>query len=114
MTFVKDPVFGCRIANGRADKDGYIFHGATRAHQVAYLAACGPVPADHVLDHLCGRRACCAVHHLEPVTQSENLKRKNWRYRMTIKFCPKGHDLKLHGVQMQTGRVCRQCNREAK
>lgn len=113
MSTERDPIFGCLLAQGRTDRDGYVFHGSTRAHQVAWERERGAVPEGMVLDHLCGRRACCCVVHLEPVTQSENLKRRNWRYRMRIKTCPQGHDLKLHGAQMSTGRVCRMCNREA-
>lgn len=114
MSTIADPIFGCLLAQGRTDRDGYVFHGRTRAHQVAWVAINGPVADGLVLDHACNRRNCCAVHHLEPVTQSENLKRRNFRYRMRIARCPKGHDMKLHGVVMPTkGRVCRQCNREA-
>lgn len=113
MSFAVDPIFGCHLATGRADRDGYVFHGKTRAHIHAWTSVRGPVPDGLVLDHLCGRRNCTALHHLEPVTQSENLKRRSQRYRMRIKVCPRGHDMKLNGAQLTTGRVCRQCNREA-
>jgi hypothetical protein len=109
-----DPVFGCELASGRLDKDGYAFHGKTRAHIHAWTCVNGPVPEGLVLDHACNRRACKAVHHLEPTTQSENLRRRSWRYRMRIAKCPRGHDLRLNGVVTpERGRVCRQCNREA-
>lgn len=110
-----DPIFGCVIASGRLDRDGYSFHGKTRAHIHAWEQEHGPVPDGMVLDHGCNNRACKATHHLEAVTQSENLKRKNWRYRTKIKTCPRGlHDMKLHGVETpRRGRVCRQCNRDA-
>ncbi len=111
MNTARDPIFGCQLAQGRTDRDGYVFSGNTRAHIAAWEDERGPVPDGLVLDHLCGRRACCRIVHLEPVTQSENLKRKSWRYRMRIKVCPQGHDLKLYGVQMMTGRVCRVCNK---
>jgi hypothetical protein len=109
-------VFGCILASGRLDKDGYAFHGRTRAHIHAWTEANGPVPEGMVLDHLCGNRGCKAVHHLEAVTQSENLFRRSFKYRSRIKTCPRGHDLKLHAVVTPYGgggRVCRQCNREA-
>lgn len=111
-----DPIFGCVISSGRLDKDGYAFCGKTRAHIKAWVDVNGPVPDGMVLDHGCNRRACRAVHHLEPVTQSENLKRRNWRYRAKIKRCPRGlHDLQLNRAVMQNGGVvCRLCNREAK
>jgi hypothetical protein len=109
-----DPIFGCVIASGRLDKDGYAFHGKTRAHIHAWTSANGPVPEGMVLDHGCNNRACKAVHHLEAVTQSENLMRRSVRYRMRIKKCPRGlHDMKNAAQMSNGGRVCRACNREA-
>jgi hypothetical protein len=67
-----------------------------------------------VLDHLCRRRNCIALHHLEPVTQSENEKRKSWRYRARRATCPKGHGLAMNrAITPEGGVVCRQCNKEA-
>lgn len=109
-----DPIFGCDLAEGRLDSEGYAFHGKTRAHTVAWVAANGPVPEGMELDHTCRRRHCRATHHLELVTRGENEKRKSWRYRSRRTMCPRGHDLKLNGiVTPEGGRVCRQCNREA-
>jgi hypothetical protein len=109
-----DPIFGCHIATGRRDRDGYAFHGSTRAHIAAWTREHGPVPDGKVLDHLCRRRACCAPHHLEAVTQSENERRKSWAYRSRIARCPRGHDLRTNAILTpEGGRVCRQCNREA-
>jgi hypothetical protein len=109
-----DPIFGCVIASGRLDKDGYAFHGKTRAHIHAWEQEHGAVPEGLVLDHACNNRACKAVHHLEPVTQSENLKRRRFSYRSRLQRCPRGHDLRLQGVVTpKGGRVCRQCNRDA-
>lgn len=109
-----DLTFGCIIASGRVDKDGYAFHGKTRAHIHAWLEAGRSIPEGMEIDHLCRRRNCKALHHLELVTRSENEKRKNWRYRVRRTTCPQGHDLKLNGaVTPEGGRVCRQCNREA-
>lgn len=111
-----DPdVFGCELATGRLDKDGYAYHGSSRAHIVAWERVHGEVPDGLVLDHLCRRRHCSAVHHLEPVTQGENLMRIRWRYRAKRAMCPKGHPLALNGVVTpEGGRVCRQCNRDAR
>ena len=113
MSAILDPIFGCRLAQGRQTRDGYVHHGKTLAHLHAWRAVHGEIPDGKVIDHLCGRRQCIALHHLEAITQSENLKRRNWRYRMRIKTCPQGHDMKLNGAQLETGRVCRLCNREA-
>jgi hypothetical protein len=109
-----DPIFGCELVTSRLDRDGYAFHGKTRAHIVAWVAKHGAVPAGLELDHLCRRRNCRAVHHLEAVTRGENEMRKLARYRMRRLTCPNKHDLKLNGiVTPEGGRVCRQCNREA-
>lgn len=114
MSAVVDPIFGCELVTTRLDKDGYAYHGQSRAHIVAWTRAHGAVADDHALDHLCRRRNCRALHHLEPVTQSENERRKSWRYRARRTHCARGHELKLHGiVTPEGGRVCRQCNRQA-
>lgn len=114
MSTERDPIFGCELATGRKDDDGYAFHGRTRAHIAAWEAANGRVPDGLELDHLCRRRACKALHHLEPVTRSENELRKSWPYRARRKLCPRGHQLAIHGiVTPEGGRVCRQCNRDA-
>ncbi len=106
--------FGCDLVEHRLDKDGYAYHGKTRAHIAAWVEMHGPVPDGMVLDHMCRRRNCRALHHLEPVTQSENEKRKRWGYLVRRAKCPKGHDLKLNAViTPERGRTCRICNREA-
>lgn len=114
MSTERDPVFGCELVTSRLDKDGYGFHGKSRAHIVAWERGRGPIADGLELDHLCRRRACVALHHLELVTRSENELRKSWRYRARRVLCPRGHALADHGVVTPTGgRVCRQCNRDA-
>jgi HNH endonuclease len=120
MSVVLDPVFGCELAQGRSDKEGYCFWGKTRAHIAAWERVHGQITqADEQgnrleLDHMCRRRNCCALHHLELVTRSENEKRKSWKYRAKRTTCPKGHDMNLNAATTpEGGRVCRQCNREA-
>ncbi len=114
MTYEVDLIFGCHIAHGRRDKDGYVLIGQRRAHLLAWEAVHGPVPDGLVLDHWCSRRACCAVHHLEAVTQSVNLYRRAWRNRARLAHCPKGHPMNVNAVVVPGGgRVCRTCNREA-
>lgn len=115
MTVEVDPVFGCHLAQGRKDRDGYAYHGRSRAHIAAWEAEFGPVPEGFELDHMCRRRACVALHHLEAVTRTENERRKSWAYRARRALCPKGHDLKLNGVVTpEVGKVCRVCNKEAR
>ena len=114
MSTELDPIFGCLLSTGRKDRDGYAFHGATRAHLHAWRAAGRDIPAGMELDHLCRRRHCRALHHLELVTRSENELRKSWRYRARRKTCPAGHDLTTNRVVTpESGIVCRQCNRDA-
>ena len=125
MSTERDPVFGCLLATGRRDREGYAFHGSTRAHIHAWRAAGRDIPTDKELDHLCRRRHCTALHHLELVTRSENELRKSWRYRSRRKLCPAGHALEQHRIitpeggdqcnlalQCPGGVVCRQCNRD--
>ena len=114
MAVTIDPTFGCALWAGRKTASGYGRDGLQGAHVVAWVAAFGPVPEGFVIDHLCRRRNCCAVHHLEAVTRSENELRKSWAYRARRKQCVKGHDLALYAVVTpEGGRVCRQCNRDA-
>lgn len=115
MSAVRDPVFGCLLAQGRRDREGYAFHGKTRAHIVAWVAANGPVPDGLELDHMCRVRHCCAVHHLEAVTRAEQEKRKFLRYRLRRTHCPTGHELSGSNriVTSAGGIVCRACNHAA-
>jgi hypothetical protein len=114
MSAIRDPIFACLLSQGRLDANGYAYHGHTRSHIVAWCAVNGPVPKDHVLDHLCRRRACREPSHLEPVTAAENQLRRSFRYLQRRKLCPKGHDLSLHRVVTpERGIVCRRCNQLA-
>ena len=113
-----DPVFGCATWTGKLDREGYgvaYKPGVSRhAHRAVYEERCGAIGDGLVLDHACRNRACCAVAHLEPVSASENERRKSWRYRAGMKRCKQGHDLKMQAmVTPQGGRVCRQCSKEA-
>jgi len=109
---VRDPVFGCDLSTSRLDAHGYAYHGHTRAHIAAWTAENGAVSDGKVLDHICRRRNCMATIHLEPVTQSENEKRKRMAYRARIKLCPRGHSLdgQNRAVTPEGGVTCRVCN----
>ena len=114
MSVERDPTFGCLLATGRRDKDGYAFCGTTRAHITAWVKANEKIPPGLELDHLCRRRHCTALHHLELVTRGENEMRKSWRYRARRKLCPAGHELAVNRiVTPEGGAVCRACNRAA-
>lgn len=115
MGYELDPAFGCHLATGRRDQDGYAFYGRTRAHIAAWEAEHGAIAEGMELDHTCRRRHCIALHHLELVTRSENEKRKSWRYLARRTHCPRGHALNVNAiVTPEGGRVCRACNQEAK
>lgn len=107
-----DPIFGCELASGRLDREGYAFHGKTRAHIHAWEQANGPRAEGMEIEHRCRRRNCIALHHLRLVTRSENEKLKKFAYRLKVP-CPKGHDLSNRVVTPAGGVVCRACNREA-
>lgn len=115
-----DPVFGCDLASGRLDREGYAFHGKTRAHIHAWVSANGEIPDDPKepgkkleVEHRCRRRNCIALHHLRLVTRSENEKLKRFSYRLKVP-CPKGHDMTTNrAVTPEGGVTCRACNREA-
>jgi len=70
---------GCIEWQAGINKDGYGSFGMNyktrRAHKLAYEWEVGPVPEGLQLDHLCRRRSCVNVNHLEPVTCAENLRR---------------------------------------
>lgn len=108
MTAIRDPIFGCLIATGRLDRDGYAYHGKTRAHLVAY----GPVPPGLEVDHLCRRRACVERSHLEAVTRAENERRKSWAWRFRRATCPRGHSMANAVITPERGRLCRTCQQE--
>lgn len=109
-----DPIFGCHLATGRLDRDGYAFFGRSRAHLVAWERERGAITSGLELDHLCRRRNCVALHHLELVTRAENELRKSWRRRARLTHCPSGHGLASNRiVTPEGGAVCRACNRAA-
>jgi hypothetical protein len=114
MSTERDPIFGCELVTSRLDRDGYAYHGRSRAHIVAWEREHGQLADGLELDHLCRRRNCIALHHLEPVTRAENERRKAWRVRARRALCPRGHELaQTRVVTPERGMVCRACNREA-
>ena len=113
LALTVDKVFGCVLAD-KVDREGYGLLGDRRAHVVVWERTYGPVDDGHELDHVCRRRNCCAIQHLEQVTRSENELRKSWSYRARKKACSSGHVLAETGmVTPEGGRVCRKCNSDA-
>jgi hypothetical protein len=95
--------------------------GSTRvrvyAHRWAYEDANGPIPEGMELDHLCRRRDCVRPQHLQPVTHSENHRRrrgiKTGPYNVGT-HCKHGHERTPEntGVNVNGARFCRPCARE--
>ena len=53
-----------------------MMHGRmVRAHRYAYELLVGSIPTGLTIDHLCHVKNCVNPAHLEPVTQSENMRR---------------------------------------
>lgn len=78
---------GCWLWLGGVNRFGYGRFAATSAdlvlaHRYAYELVVGPIPAGLTLDHLCERPPCVRPDHLEPVTNSENLRRRHARRRL--------------------------------
>lgn len=54
------------------------YDGKSRlGHRVVYQLLVGPIPDDMTLDHLCRNTACINPAHMEVVTRSENVARRN-------------------------------------
>jgi hypothetical protein len=123
VTHVLDcPVPGdCWIWHGARDKvSGYgrvQVEGSCRyIHRIVYQQLVGPIPDGLQLDHLCRQRACCAPHHLEPVTCLVNVRRGNGGASRT--HCPQGHEYTPENTYLHqnakgyTRRTCRKCREE--
>lgn len=88
------------------------------AHRVAFKLAGKRVPAGFELDHLCRRRNCVRVSHLEPVTHRVNVLRGKSPSALHAKktHCPKGHPYRgknLRILKRKSGsinRICRACS----
>ena len=91
-------------------------------HRTVYELFKGPIAPKMVLDHLCWHRACCNPLHLDPITQSENIKRgasakfqDGAAFQRNKTHCPQGHpyDAENTGPRKKGGRYCRTCARAA-
>lgn len=112
----------CWLWTGIVRADGYGSFTYARpkkmvAHKWGYEQLIGPVPLDLQLDHLCRVRNCVNPAHLEPVTQTENVRRgvspSAQNFRKT--HCKRGHEFTPENTYVwsgQAGRNCRTCRRE--
>jgi len=71
----------CWLWTGYRDKFGYGYMGIASkpigVHRVAWEILVGPIPDGLTIDHLCRNTSCVNPEHLEPVTNSENIRRMN-------------------------------------
>lgn len=110
-------VDGCWEWQGHIPSDGYgrIYLEGRQwlAHRASYTAFSGPIPDGLNMDHLCRNRRCVNPEHVEPVTQSENLKRSPLMNRQGHKtHCPKGHEYSDENTERRNGRrYCKTCER---
>jgi hypothetical protein len=107
---------GCWNWTGLSHKNGYgvIFANrrTTGAHRFSYELHVGPIPAGLTIDHLCVNPPCVNPAHLEPVTGSENVRRRHERAARTS--CVNGHPFDESNTYIRTTghRSCRACARE--
>ena len=111
----------CWIWQG-ATAGGYshIYHRgkATRGHRAIWEELVGPIPEGEVIDHLCRVKLCLNPDHLEPVSQSVNIRRGTGVAAANARKtrCPYGHPYSGENlIVSKHGRACRECkNRRAR
>lgn len=103
----------CWLWQGSLDRDGY---ANNRAHRIAYELTFGPIPPGLVIDHLCRARSCANPHHLEAVTNRENVLRG---VGITAReaaqtHCKHGHEFTDENTWLDKHgwRYCRPCMRQ--
>jgi hypothetical protein len=87
--------------------------GRTRAaHVVMWEQERGPVPAGHLLHHLCEQRDCIEPAHLQPVTPKGH-SALHPQARGRSEFCKRGHRMTEDNAYWSGGnRACRACTLE--
>lgn len=82
---------GCWVWRAARNSDCYGVFDTVSAHRVSYLWFVGEIPEGWQVDHLCRHRWCVNPAHLEAVTRSVNLLRRNAKANRAAGFCKRGH-----------------------
>ena len=125
-----EPNSGCWLWDGTCNALGYGIYqknySRRRAHRVVYESLVGQIPVGLVLDHKCRVTCCVNPDHLEPVPQSENVRRGRslgvlMKRHAARTHCPNGHEYSEDNTYIATTRsgrkrgerVCRACRAKA-
>jgi len=119
-----DPT-GCWLWGGSYFPNGYgqvwspALQRPTQAHRLVYEFFGEPIPEGLTIDHVCRVRACVNPHHLQVVTQKENIHAPGARCvakaNAAKQVCPEGHPYDAENTYTRNSkRYCRTCKREAK
>ena len=73
----------CWQWTGSINSQGYGYYKASMIHRVIYEMLVGSIAEGMVINHRCENRTCVSPHHLECVTQSDNVKHSIDRNRGT-------------------------------
>lgn len=100
-----------RFSIGRRE-DGRVV--TVLAHRWSYLHFVGPIADNLVIDHLCRNPRCVNPDHLEPISQSENVRRGNG-YKANNTHCKRGHEYTASNtlIRKDGSRRCRICTRQS-
>ena len=78
----------CRLYRLSLDIKGYgrVFYGKKNRLAHRYMWEChhGPIPAGHVIMHLCDRPQCININHLRCGTQKENIQDAQRKKRIAV------------------------------
>lgn len=103
----------CLIWEGAVQSSGYGCVNGGLVHRVVYEASVRKLARGETIDHLCRRVLCVNVQHHEPVSRSENTRR-----RLAAQTrCKHGHPLSGENLRLvrrsngYTYRVCVTCQR---
>lgn len=123
MHYVIDEESGCWIWQGAVFSTGYgrtsvKVNGTCLAHRAIFAEVNGALPDGLVLDHLCRNTLCVNDWHLDPVTNTENLRRGGNSYALRD-VCRNGlHDITrtdaLYVTPKSGKRVCAACRTSAR